>query len=410
VAWLRSLLQLSVVIAQGFVRDQLLLRAHALTYLTLLSIVPLLAIAVALFDLLGGSQHVTRLLVEQFAAGAPDAVDWILDVVGRVQFGALGTLGGAVLILTTVLAVGNVGQALNAIWGVTQQRPWVRRIPDYLAVVVVSPLLLGAALSLGASLDSQWLVQKLLQWPLFATLYDAGLRQAPTVLVVAGLSFVYWFLPNTEVRFRSALLGGTVAGLLFSVAQRAYVQLNVGVARYDAIFAGFAWFPLLLAWIYVEWAIALLGAEVAYAYQTLPLYRREVRGTPAGPAARESVGLAVALSIARAFREGSAPWTETTLSEHLDVPVRTVREVIAQLEKAGLVAPVAAPEQGGVWQLGRPADRIRVAQVLEALRGPREAPLGPKELASQVDQVLAELDARHREAGTRTLEELLDER
>jgi membrane protein len=330
--------------------------------------------------------------------------------VGRVQFGALGTLGGVVLILTTVLAVGNVEQALNAIWGVTQQRPWVRRIPDYLAVVVVSPLLLGAALSLAASLDSRWVVQKLLQWPLFATLYDAGLRQAPAVLVVAGLTFLYWFLPNTQVRFRAALLGGAVAGLLFGVAQRAYVGLNVGVARYDAIFAGFAWFPLLLAWIYLEWAITLLGAEVAYAFQTLPLYRREVRGTPAGPAAREGVGLAVALSIARAFRAGSTPWSEDALSEHLDVPLRTVREVIAQLEKAGIVAPVAHPEQGAVWQLARPADRIRVAQVLEALRGPREVPLGPKELAMLVDRVLAELDARHREAGARTLEELLEER
>src|SRR4030095_5485825 len=163
---------------------------------TLLSIVPLLAIAVALFDLLGGSERVTRLLVEQFAAGAPDAVDWILDVVGRVQFGALGTVGGAILILTTLLAVGNVELALNAIWGVTKQRPWVRRIPDYLAVVVVSPLLLGAALSLGASLNSQWLVRKLLEWPLFATRHDAGLSQAPTVLVIAGLTLPYWFLPK----------------------------------------------------------------------------------------------------------------------------------------------------------------------------------------------------------------------
>jgi membrane protein len=410
VAWLRSVLQLSVVIAEGFVRDQLLLRAHALTYLTLLSIVPLLAIAVSLFDLLGGSERVTRLLVEQFAAGSPEAVDWILDVVSRVQFGALGGLGGAILILTTLLAVGNVELALNAIWGVTKQRPWVRRIPDYLAVVVVSPLLLGAALSLGASLNSQWLVQRLTEWPFFAALRSVGLHQAPIVLVIAGLTFVYWFLPNTEVRFRAALLGGIVAGLLFSIAQRLYLLLNVGVANYNAIFAGFAWFPLLLAWVYLEWAITLLGAEVAYAYQTLPLYRREVLGAATTPAARESVGLAVALSIARAFRDGMTPWSEEALSEHLDVPLRTVRDVVAQLEKAGIVAPIADPDVHDVWQLARPADRIRVAHVLEALHGPREVPLGPKELAGRIDRVLSELDARHREAGTRTLDELLEER
>lgn len=350
-----------------------------------------------------------RLLVEQFAAGAPGAVDRILDFVGRVKFGALGTLGGASLILTTVLTVGNVEQALNAIWGVTKQRPWVRRIPDYLAVVLVSPMLLGVALSLGASLQSQWLVKRLLESPFFATLHDLGLSQAPTVLVMSGLTFLYWFLPNTEVRFRAALLGGVVGGLLFSIMQHLYVGLNVGVARYDAIFAGFAWFPLLMVWIYVSWSVTLLGAEVAYAFQTLPLYRREVRGAPAGPAARESIGLAVALAIARAFRDGSRAWDEDGLSEHLDVPLRTVREVIAQLEKAGIVAPVADPTRSCVYQLARSAARIRVGDVLDALRGPREAPLGPRELATQVEAVFEEVDAHERAAGHRTLEELVEE-
>lgn len=390
-------------------RDQLLLRAHALTYLTLLSIVPLLALAVALFDLLGGGDNVARILVEQFAAGSPEAVDWILEYVGRVKFGALGTLGGALLILTTILAVGNVERAFNAIWGITEQRPWVRRIPDYLAVVMISPLLLGVALSLGTSLSSQWVVQRMLESPLFATLYDAGLRRAPTVLVIAGLTFLYWFLPNTDVRFRSALFGGAVAGILFGVAQRLYVGLNVGVARYDAFFGGFAALPLLMVWIYFSWAITLLGAQVAYASQTLPLYRREVRGTPAGPAARESIGLAVALAIAERFRDGGRPWDEEELSEQLDLVPRTVHDVVAQLEKAGIVAPLADPARSGVWQLARPAGRVRVTDVVDALRGPRETPLGRRDLAAQVEAVFAELDACDRQAASATLEELVEE-
>jgi membrane protein len=336
-------------------------------------------------------------------------VDWILEYVGRVKFGALGTLGGALLILTTILAVGNVERALNAIWGVTKQRPWMRRIPDYLAVVLISPLLLGVALSLGASLSSQWVVQKLLESPFFATLYDAGLRQAPTFLVIAGFTFLYWFLPNTDVRFRSALLGGTVGGILFTVAQRLYIGLQMGVAQYDAFFTGFSFLPLLMVWIYFSWAITLLGAQVAYAHQTLPLYRREVRGAPAGPAARESIGLAVALAIAHAFRHGGRPWDEEALSEHLDVPPRTVRDVLAQLEKGGIVAPLADPTRSGVWQLARPADRVHVIDVVEALRGPRETPLGPHELAAQVESVFAEIDQRDREASGATLEELVEE-
>lgn len=346
--------------------------------------------------------------MEQFAAGAPDAGVRILEFVERLEFGALGTVGGGLLIFTTLLAVGNVERALNAIWGVTHQRPWVRRVPDYLAVVMISPLLLGVALSLAASVDSQWIVQKARELPWLASLLDLGLSQTPLLLVVAGFAFLYWFLPNTEVRFRSALLGAVVAGILFGIAQRLYVGLSVGAARYDAIFGGFAALPLLMVWVYVSCAITLLGAEVAYAHQTLPLYRREVHGATPGPAAREGIGLSVALVVARAFRDGTPPFDESALSDHLDVPVRTVREIAAALEKAGILAPVADAARQGVWQLGRAADHVRVVDVLDALRGSREAPVGPRDLAVQVGGVLAAIDAADHQVASQTLAELLD--
>ena len=393
--WLRNLAQLGIVIGQGFVRDQLLLRAHALTYLTLLSIIPLLALAVSLFELIGGgSEKVSRLLVEQFAAGAPDAVDRIIELVKGVNFGALGTVGGVVLIATSILAIGNVEKALNAIWGVQKQRAWVRRIPDYLAVVVVTPLLLGVAISMSGTLESQYLVKRLLEVPALAALYDAGLKQAPTVLAIAGFSFIYWFLPNTDVKLSSALAGGAVAGLMFTTAQKFYISLSVGAARFDALFGGLSVLPLLMVWVYFSWAIMLLGAEVSFALQTLQLYRREVRGTPPGPAARETLGLAIAVAIARAFRDGMEPWDENGLSDYLDVPVRVVRDVISRLEEAGIVAPMADPVRSGVYQLARPSDRISLSDVFGALRGPRTMPLAAPEIAGAVSAVYKEIDAR----------------
>jgi len=396
-----------MAIAEGFARDQLLLRAHALTYLTLLSIVPLLALAVSLFDLVGGTAPVAEFLVEQFAAGAPEAGERILEFVEDLQFGALGTVGGTLLILTTVLAVGNIEQALNAIWGVTQQRPWLRRIPDYLAVVLISPLLLGTALSFAATLQSYWLMERLRQLPGFAGLQRLALGLVPMLLIFLGLAFLYWFMPNTKVRKRSALLGAFVAAVLFVVAQRLYVGLSIGAASYNAMFGGFAALPLLMVWVYVSWAITLLGAEVAYAHQTLALYRREVRGTQAGPAARETVGLAVALVVARAFSEGAPPWDESGLSDHLDVPLRTVREVTSALERAGLLVRIEHAEREGVFQLGRAADRVRVEDVVEALRGPRDARIAPPDVAARVDAVLAEIDAADDHVTSRTLAELV---
>jgi len=407
--WLRGGVQLVMVIGEGFAKDQLLMRAHSLTYLSLLSLIPLLALAVSLFELLGsGSDRVTRLLVEQFAAGAPAAVDKIIEYVENLNFGALGSVGAGILIATTILTLGNVERSLNAIWGVKNQRPWVRRIPDYFTVVLVSPLLLGVAISLGTTLESQWFVKWVLESPAGATLFDAGLRQAPTFLMILGFSFLYWFMPNTSVPPASALLGGLVAAILFTVAQDLYLGLNLGVSKYDAIFGGLAVLPLLMVWMYFSWAITLLGAEVAYAHQTLALYRREVRGAPAGPAAREAIGLGIALMIARAFRSGGAPWDEEGLSDGLDVPLRTVRDVTAHLEKAGLIVPVEDAKRHGVYQLARPLASIEVVDVLDALRGPREAPLGDRDVAERVDAVLDEIDRQRREElEISTLEDLL---
>jgi membrane protein len=384
--------QLSVIIGEGFVRDQLLLRANALTYLTLLALVPLLAIAVAMSNAFGVSaENMTRLILEQVAAGSPRAVEQILPLVQNLNFAALGATGAAVFFFTTVLTLGNVEKALNQIWGVKRQRSWERRIPDYLAVLIVSPMLLGVALSLGGTLQSQGLVQRLLEVPLFASLYDMGLRQAPLLLSVVAFSFLYWFLPNTRVGIVSALLGGIVAALLFGLAQHLYLQFNVGVMRYNTIFGSIAFLPLLMVWMYFCWAIILLGAEVAYAHQTLPLYRREVRGTPAGAAARESIGLAIAVELARAFREGRPPWSVDALSDFLDIPLRTVRDVTGELERAGILVASAGEPEGG-YQIGRPLERIHVEDVLAAMRGARTAAIGDSEVARVVAQVLGEVD------------------
>jgi membrane protein len=402
--------QLSVIIGEGFVRDQLLLRANALTYLTLLALVPLLAIAVAMSSAFGVSaENMTRLILEQVAAGSPKAVEQILPLVENLNFAALGASGAAVFFFTTVLTIGNVEKALNQIWGLKRQRSWERRIPDYLAVLIVSPMLLGAALSLGGTLQSQALVQRLLEVPLFATLYDMGLRQAPLLLAIVAFSFLYWFLPNTRVGIVSALLGGIVAAVLFSLAQYFYLKFNVGVMRYNTIFGSIAILPLLMVWMYFCWAIILLGAEVAYAHQTLPLYRREVRGTPAGAAARESIGLAIAVELARAFRDGRPPWSVDALSDFLDIPLRTVRDVTGELERAGILVACAGEPVGG-YQIGRPLERIQVEDVLAAMRGSRAAAIGDSEVARVVAQVLREVDRGAAQASrARNLRDLVEE-
>ena len=338
IAWARRVLQLVVLVAQGVVRDLLLLRASALTYYTVLALIPLLAIALSLVEALGVSENLAGIIVDKLAAGSPEAGQRILDIVQKVEFGTLGTIGAAMLFATTVLGLSSIERSLNTVWGVEQTRPWERRLPDYLAVLVVEPLLLGVALSLGTTLQSQTLLQRLLEIPAFELLYTLGLRQAPLVFLWLGFSFLYWFLPNTKVRISSALLGGLIAAILFTMAQRVYVGFNVGVARYSALFGGLAALPLLLVWIYISWLVVLLGAEVAFVHQNLTPMRRDRRAEKPGPAARELIGLAIATHVARAFRDGEGAMDVESLADALNISVRSVRAIVADLERAGLVS------------------------------------------------------------------------
>jgi membrane protein len=403
------LLQFSIMVAEGFVRDRLMLRASALTYFTVLSVVPMLAVATAIVGAVGvESEGFVDSVLSALAAASPEAQEKIRAQIESANFAGLGTLGAVVLFVTTVLAISNVERALNAIWGVRKARSWSRRFPDYLAVLIVGPLLGGIAISLSTTLKSEWLLQRMLEVPGFTVLYEFGLLQAPWIVLSLTFAFLYWFLPNTRVRPLSALLGALPAGLLTVAAQDLYLDFSVGVVKYNAIFGSFAALPLLFVWIYVFWAIVLFGAEIAFAHQNLDLYRREVRGVRPGAAARESIGMRIALEVGRRFRDAAPALDADALSEALDIPVRTVRDVADHLIAGGILSVRTGRGEEEGLQLGRPAERILVIDVLASLRGEREAARGEPAMSAVVEAVQSELEEGVvTSAAGRTLADLL---
>ncbi len=402
-----ALLQFGVMVGEGFVRDRLLLRASALTYFTALSLIPVLVLVSAILTAVGVTDDVVGGFAEQVEARFPGVGTQLLEFVARANPAGLGTVGAATAFLVTLLGISNIEGALNHIWGVTQSRSWARKIPDYLAVVVVAPLLLVVGLSLATTVKSQWIVERLLTYPAFEGLYALGL-QLPVVVLVTGFTFVYWFLPNTRVRPFAAFLGGVAAGVAVNAALGGYLQLGVGAARASAFYGGLAQFPLFFIFVYFFWALVLCGAEISFAYQNLELYRREVRGERAGAAEREAIGLRIALEIARSFRDGTPPLSTDDLSDALQVPVRTVRSVLAALQARRIVVALDGSEREDSWQLGRAAERVQLLDVLAILRGPREPSRGDARVTASVESLLAELaEGEAKAAGGQTLADLL---
>jgi membrane protein len=402
------LLQFAIMLTEGFVRDRLLLRASALSYFTVISLVPLLAVVVAIASAIGiGSPRFIDWLVGIIAAGAPGAGEQIRGLIERVHFARFGTFGGAVLFVTTVLGIGTVESSLNDIWGVPGGRSLARRFADYLAVLVVAPLLGGLALSLGASLQHHWPASQLPALPFVSDPVGAWI---PIAMLSVAFAFLYWFLPNASVRMVSAAIGGVFAGVTVTLAQTYYVSFSVGVARADALFGGFALLPMLFAWIYLFWAIVLLGAEVAFGHQNFALYRQEVHGDPASPAEREAIALRIALDVARCFSTGAPAPRAGGLAGELQVPVRTVRAVVAQLVDVGILSTRVEAGQEEAFQLGRPAEAITATDVLRAVRGRRKPVAGNRATGGFIAGLLDEIEsAAHKGAGDRTLAELLPE-
>ena len=401
-----SLLQFTIMTAEGFVRDRLLLHASALTYFTMISLIPIFAIVVSIAAAIGIDSDFADALVEKLAVGAPGLQESIVSQIKAADFKALGGIGAAIVFILTVLGLSNVEGAFNSIWGIKKPRSWSRRFPDYLAILVVVPLL-ATGLSLATGLQSEWLVQRLLAYEVFSRVYEMGLGYLPWLTLTGSFALMFWFLPNTAVRFSSAALGGAVSAMLVLTAQDIYISYSVGFARANALFGAFAQLPLLFVWIYVFWAIVLFGAELAFAHQNLASYRRDLRGSSAFPAEREAIALHAALLVARAFDESAPPETADSLAARLGAPIRIVREVLAQLEAAGILSSRGESAAEEAVQLGQPSSRIRVIDVLTALRGKRE-PVGEDPAAELVERLLGDLDAVVADAdGAQTLEELL---
>lgn len=372
-------LRIVFIVAKGFADDMCFLRASALTYTTLLALVPVLALAFSVAKGFGVRQ-LDRFLEGEFAQkmfrDQAEIKDTVIGFVENINVGALGVIGLVILIWTVVKALGTIEKTFNDIWGVKTHRTLFRKFADYTSVLVICPLLILAAVTATASFASSGFVEWLRARGM-AGLVEALLAAAPYVAVWIAFAAMYVFMPNTRVAFRAALAGGIVAGTLWQLALWAYTHFQVGVAKYQAIYAGFAALPLFLVWLYVSWVIVLFGAEVSFAFQNVETFRREEKALGVSYAAREHLALTLLVALARRFERGEPAWTAEELSHRLDVPVRLVRDVLFELQRVGLV--IEFDRGGGEtgYQPARSTESLTAADALGALRMSGEIALAP---------------------------------
>ncbi|HJV67279.1 MAG TPA: YhjD/YihY/BrkB family envelope integrity protein [Geomonas sp.] len=364
--WIR-LLQSLAFVAGNFFANNNLLRATALSFTTLLSLVPLLALAFSVLKGLGAQNLLAPLIIKQMAAGSEEAVNRIITYIGNTNMRSVGAIGMAALLYTSISMLASVEEAFNSIWAVIETRSFYRKFSDFVSVLVSAPLLLLAATSIATTLHSERLMGWLLQNAYVGDVFLFLLSLTQYVVVWIALFLLYLLIPNTRVRYDSALIGAVLAGTAWELAQWVYIHFQVGASRYNAIYGTLAALPILMVWIYTSWIIVLFGMEVVAAHQNRNTFRRDIRSHAVSQCMREMVALAALRHIAAAFHGGEPGWAADHLAVRLHVPIRVMREILAQLVAAGFV--IQAQDLGGIFYPARELNQLSVDEILLTLRG-----------------------------------------
>jgi membrane protein len=388
----RALLQvLRLAFAVGYeFRFRLLdARAAGLVYTTLLSLVPFLAVTFSVLKAFGAHHQIEAVLTQTLEPLGPKGAEvtgLVIGFIDNLKVGVLGAVGVAGLFYTTFSLIDKIEQALNAIWRVKQGRTWARKFTDYLSVVLVGPVLVFTAVGLLASVRSHAIVERVAEIQPFGTLLVWTAELMPFFLLCGVFTFVYKFVPNTQVTVRSALVGGMTAAVLWGLAGEAFAAFVATSGKYNAIYSGFAVLVLFLLWLYASWMIILVGAQVSFFVQNPAAFRARLPWQQDTTARRERLVLEILSTLGRRHLRGDGPLSVTELATELGVPPPVVEERITELVDHGLLARMVEPEGVGLF---KPPELIAVNEVLDLVqRGSALIPGFPQKLGDPIDDLI----------------------
>lgn len=358
---------------RGFDEDRCSLRASALTFYSLLSVVPAVALAFGIAKGFGMQKLLEKELLESMK-GHEEVVNYIIDFAGKMLEGARGGLiagtGIIILVWLIIKLLGNIEKSFNDIWGVIHSRSIGRKLSDYLAILFVAPILFILASSSTVFITTQItsITEKIDLLGPVSPLIIFSLKILPYFVVWLLLTFVYIFMPNTKVRFDSGLLGGIVAGTICVIAQYMYFKFQVGASRAGAIYGTLAGLPLFMAWLQISWYIVLFGAEVSFAHQNVDTYEMEAKSLDINNSIRKILSLRIAQICVKNFIDGEPPWPGEKIARTLELPIRLTRSLLTDLVECRVLSETAGKDEKAIYyQPARDINMLSINFVLQSL-------------------------------------------
>jgi membrane protein len=413
-AWRRlavHLLRVLWMAGEGYHSDSCSLRASALTLATMLALVPALAASFAYVRGLGWTgQRLEGLLLQRATILSPEAVSTIVSLVDNISIAGLGLVGALFAVGSAISLLSQIESAFDAVWGNTHGRSGIRKAADAMIMLFLGPVLVAVVASSEAAVRSSAVLTWLGGFGDLETPIRLAFALAWSVLVCGAFIGFYLLLPVSRVGWRSAVLGGVLAGLTWQVAQTFYVDFQIGLGGYNAIYGALAQIPILVFWMWTSWVLVLAGAETVAADQNLRVVGRRYSNDLACGVPREGLALALAVELAGAAFEKRVAPTLAGLAEQVAMPIRNVAEVFGMLDEAGLVHTGGEDQRQCFLSLS--PGSIAVDRVIAAARCEDShdgTAVNGAHLKTEVLSALARVaDSRHEALGATSLADLVD--
>ncbi len=337
-----NIIKTVILAVRGFQSENLQTKASALTYSTLLSIVPLLAVLLGIAKGFGFQGTVRQELFDYFPGHEMElnkAFEFVESYLAQAQGGVIIGVGLILLFYTVINLISSVEDTFNDIWQIQKSRPWYRKISDYLALFLVLPVLMTA--SSGLSIFMSTLQNSFLgQYLFFTPLMELFLHIAPYIITTLAFTGLYVSLPNTKVRFVNGLVAGFIAGCAFQLFQFISISGQIWLIKYNAIYGSFAALPLLLLWLQLSWLICLFGAELSYASQNVKKFSFERDSKSISRRYKDFLTLLIASLIIKRFVKGEKPYTADELSDAYRIPIRITTQILYLLTELNIIIEV----------------------------------------------------------------------
>ncbi|MCK5000098.1 MAG: YihY family inner membrane protein [Anaerohalosphaera sp.] len=437
-------LRIILLAVRGFAEDKCKFRASALTFFTLLSIVPVIAMMFGVAKGFGLEERLraeimTKMGVQQGTAveeqeesvvlvegktaldgqegvaeeqqedvaeeeqeiAAMEAQQEIAErvikfaesLLAETSGGFIAGIGIVFLFWSIIKVLSNIEHSFNDIWGVKTHRSIGRKLSDYLSMMLICPFLLilagSATVAISSNIKLLMLKVDFLNafWPLISVL----LKTIPYCTLWVAFTFVFIFMPNTRVRLRSALLAGIVTGTLVQLTQWGYVNFQIGVAKNSAIYGSFAALPLFLIWVQTSWFVVLFGAELSFAHQNVETYEFEQDCLSVSYSFKRLLSLLIAHKIVDNFCKGDEPLNAEEISHALEIPIRLVRQILFELVGAGVLIAIKKDETRETsYQPARDTDQLTIKYIVDALEhsGDESIPVTQSEQLNELKERL----------------------